>query len=297
MLLLCVACLTVLGLLVAAWLYSYHGAHERPDPKPGLHADPIAVIIPALHDATALSATIARLFQAASASNEKGRDQPRGPAPTVIVVDAGRRRDTSARLESLTAAHPTLHLLQYPGQPSRGAQLNYGAAQAATVAPHASTLLFLHADTHLPPAWDDAIRASLSSSRPPALGTFSLSLPPPISPALRVMLWGANRRARWGGMPYGDQGYFMTRRTFDAIGGFPGVPIMEDVELLRRVSRDGRIAVLDDAVETSPRRWLQEGVVWNTVFNQALIFAWMCRVPHETIYRWYYGRQKRYKTS
>ncbi|RMJ23142.1 hypothetical protein PHISP_05986 [Aspergillus sp. HF37] len=297
MLLLCVACLSVLGLLIAVWIYSHNDAHERPDPKPDLHPVPIAVIIPTLHEETALSATIARLFQAASASKEKGRDQPPAPAPTVIVVDAGRREDTSARLESLTAAHPTLHLLQYPGRPSRGAQLNYGAAQAAVITPQASILLFLHADTHLPPAWDDAIRASLSSPRPPVLGTFTLSLPPPISPALQVMLWGANRRARWGGMPYGDQGYFMMRRTFDAVGGFPGVPIMEDVELLRRVSRDGRIAVLDDAVETSPRRWLQKGVVWNTVFNQALIFAWMCRVPHETIYGWYYGRQKRYKTA
>lgn len=241
------------------------------------------MIIPALHEGAALAATLNRLFRTSNPSSQS----------TVVVVCAGVDQPS---LDTTAAAHPTLHLVQYPGPPSRGAQLNFGVAHAVTIAPETSLLLFLHADTLLPANWDDVIRSTILPSSspglhpdPPALGTFNLSLPPPISPALRLMLWGAGLRARWGGMPYGDQGYFLTRRTFDAVGGFPCVPIMEDVELLRRVARVGRVVVVDEAVETSERRWKQKGVFWNTILNQVLITSWMCGVSHETIYRVYYG--------
>lgn len=278
----------LLTLLVVAVYYASYHRHDSPSLKCDVHDarhSPISVIIPALHEGAILSSTIERLFLTADPKNE----------PTVVVVHAGPETDP----DPLIAAHPTLHLVRYPGQPSRGAQLNFGVAHAIKVAPKTSLFLFLHADTLLPPAWDNAIRATLlppsssSSLHPPALGTFTLSLPPPVSPALRLMLWGANRRARWGGMPYGDQGYFLRRHTFDVVGGFPPVPIMEDVELLRRVVRLGKVAVIDEAVETSVRRWKQKGVFWNTILNQVLITAWICGVSHETIYRVYYGKRAR----
>lgn len=270
----------------------YFFRHHRPDSTSLQHGverhdsrvHSISVIIPALNEGTLLAATIDRLFTTA---NVKHR-------PTVVVVHVGSK----ISLDPSSTAHPTLHLVRYPGPPSRGAQLNFGVAHAISVAPETSLLLFLHADTFLPPAWDDIIRATIVPSsplRPPTLGTFSLSLPPPISPALRLMLWGTNARARWGGLPYGDQGYFLTRRVFDAVGGFPSVPIMEDVELLRRVARVGRVAVVDEAVETSVRRWKQKGVFWNTILNQVLMAAWVCGVSHETIYRVYYGRRGKSK--
>lgn len=253
--------------------------------------NPIAVVIPTLDEASVLPKTVRHLFSRTT-HGQGGEEYVPNNAPTVIIVDAGHDQETHAGLKQLLAQHPTLSLVQYQGQPSRGAQLNYGAAIANTVAPHASILLFLHADTLLPPNWDDSIRATLTSPNPPMLGTFTLSLPQPITTSMQVMLWGAKLRARFGKLPYGDQGYFMARRAFDAVGGFPSVPIMEDVELLRRVSPHGWIEVLDDLVETSPRRWKQKGVLWNTMLNQTLIAAWLCGVSHETIYRWYYGRRK-----
>lgn len=245
--------------------------------------DHIAVIIPALNEGDRLAATIERLFNTANDENE----------PTVVVVYVG----PELSLDSSKTIHPTLHLIRYPEPPSRGAQLNFGVAHAIAVSPESSLLLFLHADTFLQPGWDDIIRTTIipspssSSLHPPALGAFSLSLSPPISLSLRLMLWGANLRARWGGLPYGDQGYFLTLRVFESVGGFPSVPIMEDVELLRRVARVGRIAVIDEIVETSDRRWRQKGVFWNTILNQVLLTAWMCGVSYETIYQVYYGRR------
>lgn len=256
-----------------------------------LVSNPIAVVIPTLREAAVLPDTIALLFSNARVAG-RTTQHSKSEEPTVIVVDAGGHEETRTSLAPLMTAHPTLHLVRYPGKPSRGGQLNFGAAHAATIAPQASTLLFLHADTHLPPGWNVSIsKALLSSPNAQTLGAFTLSLPPPLSSALRLMLWGANRRARWGGLPYGDQAYFMTKRTFDAVGGFPSVPIMEDVELLRRVAKEGRVVILEDAVKTNPRRWVQKGVFWNTLLNQLLITAWMCGASHETIYRWYYGRQ------
>lgn len=252
---------------------------------------PISVIIPTFNEDAVLPATISRLFESCARCSER-QDSTELEEPTVIIVNAGHSGRTRASLTSLIAAHPTLHLLAFPGRPSRGAQQNYGAAQAIALAPETSLLLFLHADTFLPTGWDISIQNTLSSDHPPAMGTFTLSLLGRISPSLRLMLWGAKIRARWGALPYGDQGYFLTRRTFEAVEGFPNVPIMEDLGLLRRISRgliNRKVEVLEDLVLTSPRRWNRKGVLKNTVFNQVLIICWLCGVSHETIYRWYYG--------
>lgn len=249
---------------------------------------PIALIIPALNEAAVLPATVSNIFSASTLSNQLGC-----PGPTVMIVDAGRD-DAKDRLDRLLSSHPTLHLLAYPSSPSRGAQQNFGVQHsAAAFSPSAPILLFLHADTRLPTGWDTAILSALSSNRPPAIGAFSLSLTNPIPAPLRLMLKGANIRACYGGLPYGDQGYFLCRRTFDATGGFPDVPIMEDVELLWRIRQQvkgGKVAILNAPVTTSPRRWIKKGVLWNTILNQLLMFAWLCGVHPEKIYEWYYGR-------
>jgi hypothetical protein len=229
-----------------------------------------------------LPTTIARLFSTCSLPTTLGC-----PAPTVLVVDGGSGDGSEASLAPVIASHPSVRFVPYPSSPSRGGQQTFGAQQSS-----APILLFLHADTLLPRGWDATILSTLSAASPPAVGAFTLSLPSPIPFSLRVMLHGANMRARYGGLPYGDQAYFLCRTTFDAVGGFPNVPIMEDVELLRLIRRrvDGRMVILEDRVETSPRRWIKNGVVWNTVLNQLLVLAWLCGVPPSTIYTWYYGR-------
>lgn len=251
----------------------------------------ISVVIPTVNEDKVLPVTISRLFESCARRTER-QDSMETEEPTVIIVNAGHSRRTRESLASLIAAHPKLHLLNFPGRPSRGAQQNYGAAEAVVLAPETSILLFLHADTLLPTGWDITIQNTLSSDHPPAMGCFTLSLFGRISPSLRLMLWGAKIRARWGGLPYGDQGYFLTRQTFETVSGFPNVPIMEDLGLLKRISKrlvNRKVKVLEDLVLTSPRRWIKKGVLKNTLFNQAMIICWVCGVSHETIYRWYYG--------
>ncbi|KAK9236452.1 nucleotide-diphospho-sugar transferase [Lipomyces kononenkoae] len=241
---------------------------------------PIAVVIPALNEAIALPKTVSHLFSTCALPSILGCAEPE-----VIVVDAGSSDDSESSLASLVSSHPTLRFLTHPF-PSRGTQQNIGAKHTTT-----PILLFLHADTLTPNAWDATILSTLSSDTPPDLGSFSLSLPHPTSYSLRLMLLGANVRARYIGLPYGDQAYFLRRTTFDAVGGFPDVPIMEDVELLRRIRRTGgHVAVLDDQVITSPRRWIKNGVIWNTILNQILVGAWLMGVKPNTIYTWYYGK-------
>ncbi|CAK4031886.1 Hypothetical predicted protein [Lecanosticta acicola] len=242
----------------------------------------IAVVIPTLNEVLALPKTVRRLYQ--SANNPD--------SIAVVIVDASPdEAPTRACLSPSLSTDPSLHLVHYSGQPSRGLQMNFGAAHASNIAPETSVLLFLHADTLLPPSWDTTVLDALyRSPNPPLLGCFKLALPPPLSLSLRIMLWCANKRAELGNLPYGDQCYFITRRGFQQVGGFPPVPIMEDVGLLRRVSQHGGlIRVVDVCVETSKRRWERNGVIWNTILNQFFMTAWLCGTPPDIIYRWYYG--------
>lgn len=280
-----------MGLLMFfSYLTRQHGIRKLPPislTKDISHTSnhPIAVIVPALNEAVALPKTITNLFSTCSLPQTLGC-----VPPTVIVVDGGSNDESEAILWALATSHPTLRTMRYPLPPSRGGQQTFGAQKTTT-----PILLFLHADTMLPPGWDAAILSVLSSENPPALGAFTLSLPNPITFALRVILYGASIRARYGGLPYGDQAYFLRRTTFDMVGGFPNVPIMEDLELLKRIRRlsMGSIAVLPDRVETSARRWIKNGVFWNTALNQLLVAAWLCGVPPSRIYTWYYGRHSR----
>jgi rSAM/selenodomain-associated transferase 2 len=242
---------------------------------------PITVIIPTLNEAAHLSNTIVNLFSACTLSSTTDC-----PDPDVIIVDANSQDGTLSSISELLTRYPTIrtYCQKYP---SRGAQQNYGASQAAS---DTAIFLFLHADTILPHSWDTTILSTLTSPQCPAIGTFSLSLPPPISASLQIMLLGAKLRAKYFGLPYGDQAFFLRRTTFQLVDKFPNVPIMEDVELLKRIKRiGGGIRVLEEEVITSPRRWKKKGVWRNTMYNQCFMIAWFCGTSPNRIYEWYYG--------
>lgn len=251
-------------------------------------AHPIAVIIPCYKEGDTVSKTVAHLFETCALSSKLGK-------PCVRVVQAGGDDDNSSdngeesALTKMSKTHPELTVESF-SYPSRGEQQNFGAR--STTQP---VLLFLHADTLLPTGWDALILQQLNreaTRRRPTIGAFTLSLPKPISPSLRVMLWGANIRAKYGWLPYGDQAYFLRRSTFESVGGFPSVPIMEDLGLLTNIAKArGQVVVDARPVLTSPRRWNKNGVVWNTMLNQVFILAWKCGATPEQIYKWYYGRE------
>jgi rSAM/selenodomain-associated transferase 2 len=203
----------------------------------------IAVIIPALNEA----AEIATCIGGARAADE------------IVVVDGGSADETVAVAEAAGA-----RVIAETG--GRGLQQNAGAA-----ATEADVLLFLHADTRLPGGWADIVKDTLGDEAV-ALGAFSLSIGD-AGPAERLVARGANLRSRLFHRPYGDQALFMRRKTFDTLGGFTPLPIMEDLDLVERAALQGRIVTRSEAVVTSARRWQRVGPLRTTAINQAMLIG------------------------
>ena len=221
-------------------------------------ASRLSVIIPALNEADWIAHSVAR------ARSE--------PDAQVLVVDGGSDDDTVALARAAGA-----DVLDAPR--GRARQMNHGA-WAAT----GEVLLFLHADTLLPPDYGQVIQRTLTPPEVSA-GAFRLRLTPR-GPGLRFVERAANWRARRLGLPYGDQALFMRAQTFREIGGYADLPVMEDYELVRRLGRRGRVVLADAAVTTSTRRWRRHGV-WRTVLaHQAIIAGYHLGVPPQRLARW-----------
>ncbi len=202
----------------------------------------IAVIIPVLNEAAVLPATLAALQGAAD----------------IIVADAGST-DNSCALAQAAGAR-VLHLA-----PPRAQQLNIAAATC-----EADTILFLHADTQVPPGWQEEI-CRLLAQDDVAVGAFSLA----IAKATRSEAFiarAANWRSRVRQLPYGDQGLFLRRKMFEKIGGFPDVPIMDDYMFIRAAQKCGRIVTSGLIAATSNRRWRRLGV-WRTTWRNLIVVA------------------------
>jgi rSAM/selenodomain-associated transferase 2 len=177
----------------------------------------------------------------------------------VIVVDGGSSDNTTDLARPL--ADQVLK-----SQRGRAAQMNAGAAAA-----RGDVLLFLHADTRLPDGADRLILDGLSQSHR-AWGRFDVRFDD--GGALRLVALMMNLRSRLTGICTGDQAMFITRAAFDSIGGFPPIPLMEDVTaatLLKRVSRPLSLHV---RVTTSGRRWRQHGI-WRTI-----LLMWRLRLAY-----------------
>jgi len=227
----------------------------------------ISVIIPALNEEALIGAAIA------SATDPSCEE--------IIVVDGGSTDGTAHIARSTGAA-------VYQTPPSKAGQMNAGAALA-----RGEILLFLHADTRLPPDYPDRVKSCLAASGV-AAGAFRLGIDA-AGARLRFIERVANLRAGLLQMPYGDQAVFMPAEKFGAAGGYPNVAIMEDFELVRRLRRLGRIALIPAAVLTSPRRWLHVGVLRTWMINQAVIIAYCMGVPPPRLARWY--RRERGRTG
>ena len=222
----------------------------------------LSVIIPARNEGPRIGAVL--------------RQVRRGKPWEIIVVD-GQSTD---RTPEIAAAFGATVICSRPG---RGRQQQVGA-DAAT----GDVLVFLHADT-IPPR--NFARHILRVLARPGVsgGAFRLRIDRK-SRSLRLLERLVNWRSRVLQMPYGDQAIFMTARTLRRIGSFPGLPVMEDFELVRRLRRLGRIEIAPACVVTSARRWIECGI-WRTTFlNQACIIAYRLGVRPARIARW---RQRR----
>lgn len=171
----------------------------------------------------------------------------------VVVVDGGsvdRTLDGARQFEFARIIEFNLA--------NRGLQMNEGARLS-----RGDALLFLHADTRLPPNAIDAVSDALGADRRPG-GCFQIRFPKDAPISLKVVAWGINLRTRLFRTATGDQAIFARRSAFEEIGGYEHIPLMEDIALFNRMKRRGKVAVLDERVEISPRRWLKYGV-WRTV--------------------------------
>ena len=208
----------------------------------------LSVIMPALNE----SAGIAAALQALAPLAARGAQ--------VLVADGGSQ-DGTAGLALAGGAQ----VIDAPR--GRALQINAGAHQAS-----GDILLFLHADTRLPPDADRLIAQALADG-PQVWGRFDVRIEGR-SWMLRVIAALMNRRSRWTGIATGDQALFMTRVAFDAVGGFPAQPLLEDIERSKRLLKLSRPACLRARVVTSGRRWETRGV-WRT-----MLLMWRLRLAY-----------------
>lgn len=225
----------------------------------------IAVIIPTLNEDTTVASTLT--------------ETARLPVKEIVVVDGGSTDRTVALVQAFCQREPRARWMTTPA--GRALQMNAGAKGCG-----GDVLLFLHADTRLPA---DAIAAVESALTDPATvgGRFDVRFD-------RPSWWGAviarlmNERSRWTGIATGDQAIFVRREVFERIGGFAEMPLMEDIDLSRRLKRVGRIAALRDTVVTSFRRWERGGPLHTILLMWTLRFLYWIGMSPTRLHRWYH---------
>jgi rSAM/selenodomain-associated transferase 2 len=218
----------------------------------------ITVVIPALDEAAGIEPCVA-----------SARDED----VEVIVVDGGSQdatrvlaRRAGARVVSAAAG--------------RAHQLEAGWRLAT-----GEVVLFLHSDTQLPGGYAATVRAALRDSEVVG-GAFSFRFDRRDA-ILRFVEWGARMRLRLFAFPYGDQALFARRVALEALGGVPQVSFMEDLDLVRALKEQGRLALLPLCATTSARRYLAGGVLRTMLRNWVAAAAWLLGVDRSRVAAWY----------
>lgn len=223
----------------------------------------LSIVIPTLNAAPRISETLGAL------------DEARGILSVeTIVVDGGSEDDTIARAERGEARVVS-------ATRGRGTQLSAGAKEAS-----GRWLLFLHADTTLEPFWSTTV-ASFMKGKGNALRAayFTFALDDASSAARRVEVL-TNWRARTLGLPYGDQGLVMSRTLYDSLVGFLDLPIMEDVDMVRRIGKKNLLE-LPATATTSADRYRRDGYVLRPLRNLSLLSLYFMGVSPRRLARLY----------
>lgn len=220
----------------------------------------VSVIVPTLNAADHVAGCLAAIRDAAE----------------IIVVDGGSTDKTVARVRGCGVT-----CISAP--PGRGQQFIAGAAMARE-----DWLLFLHADTVLDVGWSrEVIKFIATPAHIDRAAVFQFALDD-ASPAARRLEASVRWRARTLGLPYGDQGLLIHRTLYDKLHGFRAIPIMEDVDMVRRIGR-ARIAHLETRAVTSASRWRNEGWVQRSARNLFCLACYYGGLPSRHI-KWIYGR-------
>lgn len=227
----------------------------------------ISVVIPTLNAEAELTSTLSALVPGAV----------QGVVREVIIADGGSR-DATAEIADIAGTH---FIRTARG---RGTQLAAGAEMARS-----DWLLFLHADTVLEVGWEQEATAFMewvdSGQRPVAAAAFRFALDDfGLRPRMLESFVGA--RCAVFRFPYGDQGLLIPRRLYRSLGGYRPIPLMEDVDLIRRLGRS-RLIMLRSRAVTSAVRYKRDGYIARVVRNLACVSLYYLRVPPTTIVRLY----------
>jgi rSAM/selenodomain-associated transferase 2 len=198
----------------------------------------------------------------------------------IIIVDGGSTDKTKVKILESSLCDRKIKLVTN-NKVGRANQMNYGAVLAT-----GEILLFLHADTILPDNYQQ-IAQSILKRKDVIVGAFQLHINSP-KKTLRLVEKIVNLRSRFLSLPYGDQGFFITKDNFERLGGFADLPIMEDFNFIQKAKRNGKIVIADATVMTSPRRWQKIGVIKTTVINQLIIVGYYLKISPNKLKTFYH---------
>ncbi|MEE9504812.1 MAG: TIGR04283 family arsenosugar biosynthesis glycosyltransferase [Thermodesulfobacteriota bacterium] len=222
-----------------------------------------SIIIPVLRESDKVNALIEHLY-----------NQQTDEDYEIIIVEGSQTRETM----SVVQHREVVVLLSEPG---RGRQMNAGAAVA-----RGEILIFLHADTQIPVNALNRI-GHLLKQKHYVGGAFDLAISSH-KLVFKIIAKVASLRSRFTRIPYGDQIIFLRKDYFNKIGGYKEIPLMEDVELMQRIKRQGdKISILTDKVVTSPRRWEKEGIIFCTLRNWIILTLYMIGISPSKLAKYY----------
>lgn len=230
-------------------------------------APPLAIVIPTLDEATTLPLLLTDLRRLA--------------LPREVVVADGDSRDGTVALARALGARVV-----------RGPAGRSGQIRAGVESTEAPWILILHADCRFTAECAEALEGWLGRARSADSAHFRFALQGR-DPFWRFLELGQSLRERLWGLVYGDQGLLLSRATWEAVGGVPRIPLMEDVALVDRVRRQGRLHRLDASLPTSPRRYVQGGRVSGFLRNALLVTLYRVGVPPGRLAPLYPGRGAR----